>query len=163
MITIFRLRKNMRAEQDQTDFADWLLTLGDGELHCEESLEIPNSVRIPPQCTIAPDDIVDAIFSDFSDSEALTDTVILTPTNEYSLLINQSVINKMPGNVKVYTSADRVICDDEEEANNYPIEFINSLTPSGMPPHLLCLKPGAIVMLLRKTALFHHYNYIKKH
>ena len=63
--------------------------------------------------------------------------------------MNQSVINTMPGDRKVYTSADRAICDDQTEADNYPMEFINSLTPSGMPPHSLCLKTGAIVMLLR--------------
>ena len=42
-----------------------------------------------------------------------------------------------------------MVCDDEEEENNYPIEFLNLLTPSGMPPHTFNLKPGAIVMLLR--------------
>ena len=55
----------------------------------------------------------------------------------------------MPGDSKVYTSADRAICDDQTEADNYPMEFINSLTPSGMPPISLCLKTGAIVILLR--------------
>ena len=139
----------MRAEEEQVDFANWLLELGDGKLDCEESVQIPNSIRIPPQCTIIPDDMVSAIVTDFSDPEAITDSVILTPTNEYSLLMNQSVINTMPGDRKVYTNADRAICDDQTEADNYPMEFINSLTPSGMPPHSLCLKTGAIVMLLR--------------
>ncbi len=35
------------------------------------------------------------------------------------------------------------------DAANYPVEFLNDQTPSGMPPHVLMLKRGVIIMLLR--------------
>ena len=59
----------------------------------------------------------------------------------------------LPGETKTYLSADSVNCDDNKEAQNYPMEFLNSLTPSGMPPHCLNLKVGSIVMLLRNISL----------
>ena len=73
----------------------------------------------------------------------------LTPTNDASLTINNEVLSKLPVKVKEHLSADKALCDEEQDANNYPIEFLNKLTPPGMPPHKLMLKPNCIVMLLR--------------
>jgi hypothetical protein len=92
---------------------------------------------------------VDEVFSDVFNPRNITNTVILTPTNETSLRLNDKVLQKLPGLQKEYLSSDSAICHDPEEATNYPIEFLHSITPSGMPPHKLCLKPGAIIMLLR--------------
>ena len=44
-----------------------------------------------------------------------------------------------------------VECDDELECAQYPVEFLNSITPSSMIPH--CIEIGAIVMLLRNFDL----------
>ncbi|GBN89555.1 hypothetical protein AVEN_161922-1 [Araneus ventricosus] len=41
------------------------------------------------------------------------------------------------------------MCEDQEEQNNFQLDFINALTPTGMPPHVLNLKVGAVIMLLR--------------
>jgi hypothetical protein len=145
--TIFRLTKNMRAGVDQQEFARWLLQLGDGEPQADVDLE--DAIEVPTQCNIVPNNIVDAVFQDVIDSQDMANTVILTPTNEQTLRINNAVLQKVPGVSKLYTSSDRVICDDEQEALHYPLEFLNSLTPSGMPPHCLSVKIGAIIMLLR--------------
>ncbi|UYV61931.1 hypothetical protein LAZ67_1007096 [Cordylochernes scorpioides] len=48
-----------------------------------------------------------------------------------------------------FLSVDSAECENVEEQNNYSTEFLNSLTPRGMPPYLLSFKVGAIVMLLR--------------
>ena len=91
--------------------------------------------------------IIDSVFDDPTCD--MTKRVILTPKNDASLLLNKQVLDKLPGAQRVYLSVDQVICDDSEEQQNYLIEFINSLTPSGMPEHRLCLKVGSIIMLLR--------------
>ena len=44
---------------------------------------------------------------------------------------------------------ERIERETEADAINYPTEFLNSLDVSGMPPHLLELKIGSVVMLLR--------------
>lgn len=52
--------------------------------------------------------------------------------------------------MKTYYSVDEIgDCQSEEERINYPMEFLHSLTPMGMPPHALNLKHGCCVMLLR--------------
>ena len=72
--------------------------------------------------------------------------VILTPKNDASLSLNKQVLDKLLGKQYLYLSVDWVMCDNEEQ--NYPLEFINSLTPSGMPEHWLFLQVGSIIMLL---------------
>ena len=49
----------------------------------------------------------------------------------------------------ILESIDEMICDIGEDPSLFPHEYLNSLTPSGMPPHKLLLKVGVVVMLLR--------------
>ncbi|XP_072047483.1 uncharacterized protein [Amphiura filiformis] len=145
-ITKISLNKNMRAKPDEKEFATWILKLGNGELQSQCEPTKQDTIDIPPQCVIT-DNIVNSIFP--TANEVATKQVILTPKNEESLLLNNQVLAKLPGDHRTYYSSDKVVCDNDEEQHNYSMEFVNSITPSGMPPHCLQLKKGAVVMLLR--------------
>lgn len=146
----FKLTQNMRADRNEKVFAEWLLKLGEARLpHAEVFGD--DSFQIPEPC-VAKKDLVELIFGndlDPSSCESFKNVAILTPRNEDSLEMNDKIVDKIRGEAKIYSSIDNIECDDPEEQNNYPMEFINSQTPSGMPPHILRLKIGSIVMLQR--------------
>ena len=65
--------------------------------------------------------------------EQLAGCAILTPTNEEELLINDRVLQLLPGEEKVSFSIDSVEGDTDAEVN-YPLEYLHSLTPFGPLP-----------------------------
>ena len=135
----------MRANRDQQEFAEWVLQVGNGKLNAISDTN-ENSIEMPTNCVVA-DNIIDSVFDDLTSD--ITKRIILTPKNDASLLLNKQVLDRRPGEQRIYLSVDQAICDNKEEQQNYPLEFINSLTPSGMPEHRLCLKVGSIIVLLR--------------
>src|SRR5438552_18688686 len=52
----------------------------------------------------------------------------------------------MRGELFASYSADKII--DQENADNYALEYLNMINLSSLPPHLLKLKVGAAVILL---------------
>ncbi|GBN99530.1 hypothetical protein AVEN_74741-1, partial [Araneus ventricosus] len=52
----------------------------------------------------------------------------------------------------VYEAVDDIVTDDPNDRLTFPVEFLNSLTPTLMPPYKLNLKPGCIIILLRNLA-----------
>lgn len=55
-----------------------------------------------------------------------------------------------PGAERTFLSADAL--DDDEDAELYPPEVLNSFNEGNLPPHALTLKVGAPVMLLRNMS-----------
>ena len=53
----------------------------------------------------------------------------------------------------MYTSEDSVTNYDGPSHIDFPVEYLNTLTPTGLPLHTLTLKRGAVVMLLRNLNL----------
>ena len=61
-------------------------------------------------------------------------------------MINMKMIGCFHEKEMVYHSFD---CAVDDPHNYYPKEFLNTLTPNGLPPHVLKLKIGYPVILLR--------------
>ncbi|CAF3572606.1 unnamed protein product [Rotaria sp. Silwood1] len=144
---VMHLHQNMRTGPGEEEFSKWLIKLGNGELTSNEDDEI----ELPSSCMLN-GNLVDEIFGQhisIEDVPTLCNRTILCPKNEHSLLVNEEVLQRLPETEKTYTSVDDVECEDGDDVTNYPTEFLNSLTPSGVSPHKLKLKIGAIVMLLR--------------
>ncbi|VDO85696.1 unnamed protein product [Heligmosomoides polygyrus] len=84
---------------------------------------------------------------------SLAAKAILAPKNSHVQTINTDTLRRLqvtnPRDERVFKSVDEAILGDNVDQLHMPTEYLNSLTPSGMPPHELHLKRGTIVMLLR--------------
>ena len=141
MFEIRHLRKNMRTNPDEIAFARWILRVGNGELG--------EDVKLPKECVVH-SHLIDKLFGAALDTQAtrhFTSTVILAPTNKDCDSLNEDINDRILGKCIEYRSVD--VVDDEHTIAAFPTEFLNRLDISGMPPHLLKLKKGSIVMLLR--------------
>ncbi|KAF1756666.1 hypothetical protein GCK72_013120 [Caenorhabditis remanei] len=147
---VFHLKTNMRLTGDALDWKNELLDIGDGKVGAPVTGEMPI-----PDGLESHGDLAEEVFGDLlasGDVNQLAKVAILTPRNKEALEVNNSVLDKMPGELRSYTSLDEITHKDGGEINdslNFTTELLNQMTPSGMPPHLLRLKKGAIVMLLR--------------
>ena len=148
----FKLTSNIRANSDEHTFKSFLIDLREGKLPTKNTQPFIDCIEIPSSF-MTNNNIIDDIFPEEEISLNPTNIIkraILCPTNKETIDINLDVLSRVSGDSCVYSSVDSIQnCLDEEEAANYPVEFLNSLTPSGMPSHNLFLKEGAIVILLR--------------
>ncbi|KAJ8883530.1 hypothetical protein PR048_015374 [Dryococelus australis] len=80
----------------------------------------------------------------------LCSRAIVSPRNDTVNEINNLIIQSVPGQVKTYKSIDTVT--NVDDVVHFPQDFLNSLNPSGLPPHELSLKVGTPIMLLRNIS-----------
>ncbi|VDK42808.1 unnamed protein product [Cylicostephanus goldi] len=136
------LSVNMRTGESDMSWCNFLIKVGDGE--AEEDDE--GCIEIPQDITSNGDLIEEVFGNQISNTDILTDRAILAPRNIDVYRINEEALCRLPGEIKEYKSIDEVTSDEYCE---YSTEFLNSLSPAGLPPHNLRLKKGAIVILLR--------------
>ena len=149
------LRRNQRLCQGEEDFASYLVNIGDGDVEVvrgEDTIELPHDLCTDSKGVADPfAEIGRRVFPEletrFSDERYLVEGAVLAAKNEDVDRINCAVTSRFPGQAVDLQSADSVL--REGDAILYPAEFLNSLDISGLPPHVLKLKIGMHVMLLR--------------
>lgn len=167
--TVLKLTVNMRLQQGSNrkqqeeikDFAEWILKVGNGQLSEPNDGEV--DIDIPDDLLIKSDqdplsDIINCIYPDYLarlyEKNYFEDRAILAPTHDTVNLINETMLNTLPGSERVYLSSD-TICQSDLNPNMspdlYSPDFLNKIKISGLPNHKLCLKVGSPVMLLRNV------------
>jgi len=143
------LTKNMRTGDDK-EFARWLLQLGEGRLKSQYDID-QDTIELSSEFCCEQSLVTQVYGNRLTPTQAkeFPDRAILCPKNEDTFELNDDVLSRLEGDSQTYYSVDSIDATDDEERLNFPVEFLNTLTPSGMPPHELKLKVGAIVMLLR--------------
>lgn len=77
----------------------------------------------------------------------MSERAILAAKNKDVDDLNYKIQNEITGTLHSFKSVDSVT--NENEATNYPVEFLNSLDVPGLPPYNLKLKVGSVVIMLR--------------
>ena len=78
------------------------------------------------------------------------DRALLTGTNAVVDKVNEHMLDDLDKTThKTYFSTDSIDSSSPDEKALWPLDFLHSLTPTGMPPHALTLAPGALIILLR--------------
>ncbi|XP_065671664.1 uncharacterized protein LOC136089540 [Hydra vulgaris] len=145
------MRVKLSGDLSAGAFSNQLLALGNGEAPVDVQTGL---IKFPANfCTLvdSAEELIVKVFPNIQQSftrhDWICERAILAPKNESVTKINMQIQKMLPGNEKSYNSIDMVM--DPSEAVNYPTEFLNSLELSGCPPHILHLKVGAPIILLR--------------
>lgn len=164
---VLKLTANMRLttspgdsdRQDISQFAEWILKIGDGDNKSNElgesDIDIPEDLLIP-ECSHPLKLLVEFAYPSLSqnmkNSKYFEERGILAPTLESVEQVNDFVISSIPGDETEYLSSDAVCQSDENsevQGEWFTPEFLNEIKCSGIPNHKLKLKVGVPVMLMR--------------
>jgi ATP-dependent DNA helicase PIF1 len=132
-----RLTQNMRAQSDPM-FSEYLLRIGNGTEKTigDDYVRLPDEIVIGYTDTdVAINQLIQDIFPSLEDHATsatyMSSRAILSTKNEYVDQLNAMMIEIFPGEEKVYHSFDTVV---DDPSNHFPLDFLNSITPNGLPP-----------------------------
>ena len=140
-------------DNDAEDYAKWLITIGDGTAPTTSNEMYDDIIKVPNTICFqgTKEDLLDWVFPDitahYNEPNWMCERAILTPKKNAVNDINTMMIKRFPGDEIHIESADALT--DEYQNTNVPNEYLTSLNPPGLSLHLLILKKGMPLILLR--------------
>jgi PIF1-like helicase len=156
---------------DELEFAQWLKQVGENSLPPPRGLG-RGYIKLDSSWMVT--SIPELIYSIFGDDPSVTgaNKAIVAWTNKDVNMINSMIADDMDGSYMEFPSEDSVVDDYHTPVNpcismpdqpnpqylnpntewfcgRVTIDTLNSMHPPGAPPHMLKLKPGAILMVIR--------------
>ena len=165
---VFYLLENMRVRASGDPkleaYDTWTVKIGDGTSNDTKGLiSIPEDMlyNIKPNTATNQKEeensmkefcrmIFPNVSINISNPEWLQGRSIIAPTNKEVDAINDIMEGWVPGTAIKLTSADTL--EDYRDIMRFNMEYINTLCPNGFPRHLISLKPGMVIMLLRNIS-----------
>ena len=164
-VSTIQLTQNMRLHTggpEVKEFADYLLRIGEAKETVYPEVG-EDMVLIPEQFKSRSKNLrefCDEIYPDMKNTversqaagdgqwiKYLMERSIICPTNLQVDELNRIMIEKFPGTPFIMKSFDKVLNVSDE--HNYPTEFLNSIQLSSIPPHLMVLKEGCPIQMMR--------------
>ena len=145
-MTVMQLETNMRVQLQHdnraAEFSAFLLRVGNGELPIVRELgdviNVPEQIRSPATTV---EELAARIFPDldanYEDADWLHQRAILTTRNADAAVVNDALMELLPGPTSHYRSVDTMT---DPDAVPMPTEVLNSIELSGLPSHALTLK-----------------------
>jgi len=88
--------------------------------------------------------------SDVNDFRYFASRAVLAPRNQHVLEANALALGLLPSEgERTYLSNNRIREGTQDDYASYSVEFLSSYESTGLPPHKLTLRPGALLMLVR--------------
>lgn len=145
------MRVQLQNDPSAVNFSQQLLDFGNGKIPIDPAT---NCITFPPDfciLTTSKEELIQKVFpniiQNYKNHDWLSARAILAAKNIDVNEIYMNIQFNVPGEATTYKSIDTVM--EQEEAVNYPTEFLNSLDLPGFPPHVLKLKIGVPIILLR--------------
>ncbi|KAH7678358.1 DNA helicase PIF1, partial [Aphelenchoides avenae] len=150
----FTLTENIRLNADQEELSRFQMSVGNGASNGGDE----GFVILPEQCHVE-GDLVTEVYSDLINgnvsAEALPEYLhgrcILAVLNSTCDEYNKRITHLLPGDLCTYKSTNKLIPDNatSELIDDMPMEVLESINPTGLPPHELNLKVGSVIIVMR--------------